>query len=369
MLLSLFGLLLNGLLLYWKLTDRYSGIAGCGGGGGCNEVLATRWSQVFGLPVPVLGILVYGMLMAALGRKKCVMAAFCYGAISGSAVWLVIVQAVFLQHFCPWCMATHGVGILIVGWAWAGSPPRGKFFRGLRFGLAAAFGLAVSQLLGPAPATHRIDGEATVSPPRGIHAQGTGRKITFDDGKRIYDNSSLPGLGSIEAKHVLVEYFDYQCPSCRTMSGYLAALIAKHPAEVRVLLLPVPLDRGCNPQLAPADDGHPGSCELTRIALAVWRAMPDAFPAIHQALLADPPMDRQAAWSLACQQVSPAQLEAAMAEPWADLLIQADIADWVSFSGKSRQMPKLLISGKRILHGLPSGEADFIRVMEKELGL
>ena len=73
------------------------------------------------------------------------------------------------------------------------------------------------------------------------------------------------------------------------MSGYLSALIAKHPAEVRVLLLPVPLDHGCNPAMAATDDGHPGSCEFTRIALAVWRVKPDAFPAIHRAFLAVPP--------------------------------------------------------------------------------
>lgn len=368
MVLALCGLLLNVLLLDWKLSGPADGIAGCGGGGGCNEVLASRWSLVFGLPVPVLGILVYVLLCAALRWRMSMMAAFCYGAISGSAAWLIIVQAVLLHHFCPWCMAAHGVGILIAVVAWTANPWDGAFRQGLLAGLAAAFGLALSQLLGAAPATHRIDVESTISPSRGIHEQGTGRKIAFDDGMRIYDNSSLPGLGAVEAKHVLVEYFDYQCPSCRTMSGYLSALIGKHP-EVRVLVLPVPLDHGCNPALAPADDGHPGSCELTKIALAVWRVKPVAYPAIHRAFLSDPPPGQAAALSLAREQVPPAELEAAMHEPWIDQLIQANIADWVSFSGKTRQLPKLLISGKRILHGLPSGEADFIRVMEKELGL
>ena len=56
-------------------------------------------------------------------------------------------------------------------------------------------------------------------------------------------------------------------------------------------------------------------------------------------------------------------------DPWIDPVIRADIADRVAFSGEIRQLPKLLIRGKRILHGQPSGEADFIRVMEQELGL
>ena len=363
------GLLLNALLLYWKLSDPSAGIAGCGGGAGCNEVLASRWSQVFGLPIPVLGIVVYSLLVAALVLRKWRVAAFCYGAIAGSAVWLIIVQAVWLRHFCPWCMAAHGMGILLVGLAWTAKPRDRKLRQALLAGLAAAFGLALSQYYGPVPATHRIDSASAMPQTLGIHAQGNGRKIAFDDGKKIYDNTSLPGLGSSEAKQVLVEYFDYQCPSCRTMSAYLTALLAKHPTEIRVLVLPVPLDHGCNPALAAADDGHPGSCELTRIALAVWRVNPAAFPAIHREFLSDPPPDLAAALSLARAQIPTAQLEAAMREPWIDQLIAANIADWVSFSGKNRQLPKLLISGKRILHGLPSGAADFIRVMEQELGL
>ena len=44
-------------------------------------------------------------------------------------------------------------------------------------------------------------------------------------------------------------------------------------------------------------------------------------------------------------------------------------AAWAGLSSASDKLPKLLIRDKRILHGLPTGEADFIRVMENELGL
>ncbi len=132
LLLAVGGLLLNGLLLHWMLSDPFAGIVGCGGVGGCHDVLASRGSQVFGLPIPVLGILVYGLLVAALVWRKPLVAAFCYGAISGSAIWLVIVQAFLLQHFCPWCMATHGVGVLLVVLAWTVNPCAGKFRQGLQ---------------------------------------------------------------------------------------------------------------------------------------------------------------------------------------------------------------------------------------------
>ena len=65
----------------------------------------------------------------------------------------------------------------------------------------------------------------------------------------------------------------------------------------------------------------------------------------------------------------PGEMFAALRDPWIDELIQADVSDCVAFSIKSKKLPKLLVSGSRILHGLPSGEADFIRVIERELGL
>jgi hypothetical protein len=64
-----------------------------------------------------------------------------------------------------------------------------------------------------------------------------------------------------------------------------------------------------------------------------------------------------------------AELDAAIRDPWIDELIQANILDWVAFSDGTRKMPQLLITWKRILHGLPLKEADAIRVLERAPGL
>lgn len=72
---------------------------------------------------------------------------------------------------------------------------------------------------------------------------------------------------------------------------------------------------------------------------------------------------------LAHEAVGKDKLDEALGDPWIDELIAANVADWVAFSKSSAHLPKLLIGGKRILHGLPSGSADFIRVMEQELRL
>lgn len=359
------GLLANALLLGRSLGA--STVAGCGGGG-CDAALASGWSHVAGAPVAALGVVVYVGLIAAIAWRKSPAIGYCCAAISGAAIWMIFVQAICIGSFCPWCMTAHAIGLATAATA---LPPVRSCRAGLLAGVGSVGLLAGFQTFGPAPVTHRIDSGpiAQSGDDLGIHAAGDGRKVAFDGGNKIYDTRALPGLGAADAPHVLVEYFDYQCPACRKMAGFLEALLAKHPSHLRVLMLPVPLERPCNALLPPDEAGHPGSCELAKIALAVWRIAPAHFPEVHRALLAEPPPAPESARHFAGNLVGPAKLAEALRDPWLDAVLQADIHDWDAFSAKSRQLPKLLIRDRRILHGLPSSEADFVRVMENELGL
>jgi hypothetical protein len=147
------------------------------------------------------------------------------------------------------------------------------------------------------------------------------------------------------------------------MSGFLSGLMRKYPDDIAVVLRPVPLDGSCNPHA----DQHPGSCEMTRIALAVWREEPEAFPGFHAALLAQP--EASAARKLAVGLIGADRLDQALADPWIDEVIRGNIAEWRKLSAQTPKLPKLIIKETRILHGLPSGEGDFIRVMGRELGI
>ena len=366
---ALAGLGLNLLLLFWKLTDPADGIVGCGGPGGCNEVLASKWSQVFGLPVTIPGALVYLVVLLSLRPRFKKLLAPSLAILTGGVIWFVSVQLWILHHLCPWCLAAHVIGVIVVVLGVAQGNSERSFIRSMSVGAVATGLLIVFQVFGPTPTTHRVE-EATssqVSAP--IHARGSGRKIEFNNGGKIYDRDSLPSIGSSKAPQVLVEYFDYQCASCRIMRGFLDSLIAKHPDQIALLVLPMPLDGACNHQLTSAESIHPGSCQLARVALAVWRVEPAKFPEIHRALFAEPAPAEAEAMQLASALVSRERLQDALKDPWIDELLAADIEDWISFSSKTSQLPKVLIRGTRLLHGLPSGEADFIQVMERELGL
>ena len=369
--LALCGFGINLMLFVRHLSG--GGLAGCGGGSGCWELLNSRWSQVLGIPATAFGCLVYLVLMVSFTIKARWLLAPCIGLIVGAAAWFIFLQAVVIGRFCPWCMTAHSIGLVIALWIIRRNAVSGTLGPAIwTMGLAASgavISLGLLQVLGPKPVTHRIDDVSTSGKAQSssIHARGSGRKVEFDGGRKVYDVSALPHLGRPNATRVLVEYFDYSCLACQTMRGYLDALITKHPVDICVVVLPVPLDASCNHSLGFTESEHPDSCAIARYALALWRTKPEAFAAFHHALLNG--LSLAEAKTRASQFVPKTDLDAAMRDPWIDELIQADIHDWVSFSVNTRNLPKLLISDKRILHGLPSGEADFIRVMERELGL
>jgi hypothetical protein len=294
-------------------------------------------------------MLAYAALMVSLTENARRLRVPLLGMIAGAAGWFVFVQFVFLGKICNWCMAAHGLGILLFLLNLLRPDGAGAFGRQSFWAIASFLAIGLAQVYGPLRTTHRIEHAGPQAD------SGAGHDVT-----------ALPLLGEKNATHVLAEYFDYQCASCRTMSGYLDALVAKHPRKVAVLLLPMPLDGECN-EHAPKSSAHPGSCEITRTALAVWRVKPEAFPAFHRALIAEP--SPATAHKLALALMSQEKLAAALTDPWIDARIQTHIADWRQLSKTTDKLPKLLIREGRCGHGLPSGEADFIRVMEKELGI
>ncbi len=370
---AIVGLVINGLLVFQSLSG--DSIVGCGGDSSCHDVLNSRWSSLLGIPVAILGFLLYLVFLIALYRKNLLVLYICLGLILGAVAWFVFVQTVIIGRFCLWCMAAHGVGVIIFCLTLWREKRQGNGMPAIQIGgsFAAMSSVVIGlmQFFGPLPVTHRVEDVRGEKDSRSvsIHAREEGRKVAFDSGRMIYNVKTLPHMGKSDAKHVLVEYFDFQCSSCRIMRRYLMSLVEKYPEDICVILLPVPLDRGCNPQLPPRVEGYDGSCEITRIALAVWQLDPEIYRDIHQKFLAENSLTSSQAMDIACEKISRSQLDEAIRDPWIDELIRSNISHWTAFSSQNHQLPKLLIKDRRILHGLPSGEADFIRVMEQELGI
>ncbi len=94
-----------------------------------------------------------------------------------------------------------------------------------------------------------------------------------------------PMLGSPDAKHIFVEMYDYTCKHCRKTQKAMKGAREQLGDKLGVILLPVPLNRNCNPHAA----GNPNAnaCELAELALSVWKAAnnQEVFAGYHEWLL------------------------------------------------------------------------------------
>lgn len=205
-----------------------------------------------------------------------------------------------------------------------------------------------------------------------IHERGKGRVIVHKDRAKSkrFNTSTLPHIGKPDATHVLVKYYDYVCTSCRDMESDLEELMQRQPGKFCVVLLPIPLHRACNPHFPKNQANHPGSCELSRLSLAAWRAKPEVFEQVHKLLFTKPVLDPETAKAGVGSLVGEDALDKALKDPWVNEVLQANITDFKKMIVNRIAMPKLLITDSGYLfHGIHKSAEHFVRSMENELKL
>jgi uncharacterized membrane protein len=80
-----------------------------GGGGGCERVQSSRWAELAGVPVAVLGLAGYVAILAsfALPEEQGALAAAFLSLVGfGFSVWLTYVEIVEIDAICQWCVAS-----------------------------------------------------------------------------------------------------------------------------------------------------------------------------------------------------------------------------------------------------------------------
>ena len=283
-------------------------MAGCGAGSGCDSVMGSPWAYVLGsIPVSLPAAVSYLLLALcivflggetqedrSLDRLLRPLLLVLAGALVGAALWFSYLQLFVLHAFCKYCTLLHLLGILLAGWIlFAGrslSLSKGRPERGLassphsgldpesprrRYGwfLAGLAGAAVFAFV-----------QARTLPAAAYDAGRTEAALpTFADGE-------VPVLGPSDAPEELTLLFDFQCVHCRRLHKVLPELLAKAGGRYRIRLCPVPLSPACNIYIpATGVDRFAGSCALTRYALAVWYARPEAYEAYWDELLGGGP--------------------------------------------------------------------------------
>ena len=252
-------------------------IAGCGPESGCSKILTSRWSVVAGVPVSLLGAVIYIVLLvsALRGEAKSLWSRRIECGASmlvlGGAVWFTIVQAVILKAFCPWCCTAHFLASVGVVMLWSARRKAPGFavtdrlgFASIALPVAAVAGMAIlqSQLAEPERIQERTLTQSVAS---------DSGKVSLYDGQITLDAASLPSIGLPGASLTAVVLTDFTCPHCRQLHQTLTRLTIERPGQFNVVLLP-----GAN---------EPEARELHRIMLTLWRIDQDRYKTLADELI------------------------------------------------------------------------------------
>lgn len=376
--LSLLAAAVAGYLLVVSLSQRGLPI-GCGEGSGCGEVLRSRWSSLFGIPVGAFALASYLLAFAATfwmsssnGTNAGRLLALISAAVVISTGWFAGLQLFTLNAICPWCMADHVLGISMAAAACWLLIYRRLFVTSSapKMWPAAVAGIAIALSMIGLQATIGA-GSSVVRLPAGQNADsgpGPGRQVAVLNGKLTLDVHDLPVLGNPDASKLIVLMYDYCCPHCRATHGYLLEGMPSYFGEYALVLLPMPLDAQCNPAIDETEPRFKESCDLIRLALAVWRAKPEAFRQFD-AWLYEPEKPRTLADAKieAARLVGDEALAAALADPWVDARIAADVKAYGE-SGVDT-LPLLLSPGMDGVVGRPESAGELFKILERDLKL
>lgn len=324
-------------------------VAGCGPGSGCDRVLSSRWAYWLGIPVSLPAIAVYGALLRAtwkLGdheiparRSRWRLSALALsGLVWAAALWFASLQHFVLGSWCKFCLATHSSAVLgtlflvsLLRRSPVGEEPGGRpaapldWARGLGLSLAGMSMLVLGQLA-VKPRLYALTRFAAAP-------SSPSRKLVLFGGHFAVDPDQLPLLGPSTAPHFVVSLVDYTCEHCRHMHPLLKAAAAHFGGQVAILVLPMPLDADCNPMIRETQPLNFGACDYARLALAVWRAKPPAFPEFDDWLFnPDGVPSLEDARAKAEALVGGGALDRALADPWVKRQIALDVNLYIANS-------------------------------------
>ena len=117
--LAILGLLVATYMTIYKLTDND---AMCIGSGGCSVVNASRYSEVNGIPVALIGMGGYAAILAVLFlerrtgfvQENGTMILFGIALVGFLfTLYLIFVEIVLIKAYCPFCLTSQAVMTII----------------------------------------------------------------------------------------------------------------------------------------------------------------------------------------------------------------------------------------------------------------
>jgi protein-disulfide isomerase len=189
------------------------------------------------------------------------------------------------------------------------------------------------------------------------------------------DPHAVPLVGLPDAPYVVNLLFDYKCPHCQQLHLMLDEAVRRYGGKLAFALCPTPLNSQCNPYVPRDVDEFKDSCELAKVALAVWVAKREAFPAFNRWMFSFDSGDRwqprslDAAKAKAIELVGQAKFDAAQADPWIDRYMRTSIRIYgETIQNGNHAVPKLVF-GSRWVIPEPNDADDLVLILHDSLAV
>jgi protein-disulfide isomerase/uncharacterized membrane protein len=289
---ALAGLGVSAMLTSYHLSQGKSPWAlfrlACGTGGGCEEVLASRWSVLpGGIPLAGLGLAYFGALFLwylivgpanRKGRRWQILPLALNALGVLVSLYLIGIMLTQIHALCKWCALSHLLNFLLLWLAWK-LWPRGEAIAdesprpGTRLGIAGILLMIAFAALG----LQRL----AVAQLRTLTEQANEYARTYYDDVDLQRYLVLrtppidipirpddPVRGNPSAPHTVVLFSDLQCPACRSFAAFYEKEVMPLAGDrLKLVYKHYPLDPACNPGLT--RQVHPQACAAAYAAESI----------------------------------------------------------------------------------------------------
>jgi uncharacterized membrane protein/predicted DsbA family dithiol-disulfide isomerase len=308
----------------------------CGFDSDCGEVLSSPFSKPLGVPLPVVGVLMFSSIFA------CTLSGSSFGLsllrwlslLAGiGGVSLILVQVFAIHHLCPLCLFVDACAIPLAAIVYlrrdesAVRPSNRARFLWVTMAATASI---VGAELGTVGGRLVEDDDNILTPPQ-ISANWVADKVT------------------------IVEITDFQCPHCRRMHRLVSSFLRAEKDRIHFVRI-----------VAPISNKHPQARDAARAYLSA-QALGKGEEMAEKLFAADDLTPAACARMAASLGLSPGEYQAGVAAPETDRALDENLA-WV-VPACPRGLPCLWVQDQR-LSGLSSVAAlpRVVTLAEQRLG-
>jgi protein-disulfide isomerase/uncharacterized membrane protein/rhodanese-related sulfurtransferase len=354
--LNLLGLFDSAYLL-WVYTSPSSPMLCLGGGNGCDTVRASSYANLFGVPLPAFGILMYGILALLVfaesmaSTRLAEVARYAVAAMAGAgflfSLYLTAIEAFVLHAWCTWCIISAGCVTLIFALAlWVVFRPGPQPEPAGALVLARRqFTVFVAALVLGVPGFYFLVRARTLPPPPVASAETLLQRLVRPDSH---------ATGNLQSPVAVVEFADFQCTPCGFAEPTVRKIRAQYDNRIRFVFRHFPM-ASIHPWAEQAAEASECAAEQGKF----WEAAEKFYQ--HQTDLSLPALERYAAeLGLDTPRFKRCLESKSMAAR-----VNRDFDDAVALG--LRATPTFII-GRRVVEG-PLDYAPFAQLVEQELAL